>query len=134
MPSKPEQLMNLSSFSKTVQLPCSCSTRIRFFKSERTKELYTTRQAPIDNVAFLSETDGVSIAKTGFIGELVVLMAESLGVSNCWYGHYKLVELERLMPHLQDPKQLEEANRGYGYSKGSTKGIRAYLYFTARIL
>jgi hypothetical protein len=124
----------LSDFSKTVQLPFSCSTKIRFFKSELTKELYTTMQAPIDNVAFLSETDVVSIAKTGFIGELVVLMAESLGVSNCWYGHYKLAELERLMPHLQDPKQLEEANRGYGYSKGSTKGIRAYLYFTARIL
>ena len=81
--------------------------------------------SPIDNVAFLSETDIVSIAKTGFIGELVILMAESLGVSTCWYGHYRLEELERLMPHLKYSKRLEEANMGYGYSKRVTDGIRA---------
>jgi hypothetical protein len=82
-------------------------------------------KSPQDNVAFISETDVVSIAKTGFIGELVVLFAQSLGVSTCGYGHYKLAELERLMPHLQNPTQLKEAPNGFGYSKGVTDGVRA---------
>ncbi len=124
-PLKPEILTILSEFSKTVRPPFDCTTEICFFKAEPTKELYSTMQSPADNVAFLSETDPVSIAKTGFIGELLILLAESLGVSTCWYGHYKISELERLMPHLQNTNQLNEAPNGYGYSKGITEGIRA---------
>ncbi|MGE5188330.1 MAG: nitroreductase family protein, partial [Betaproteobacteria bacterium] len=124
-PLKPETMARLLEFSKTLRLPFDCATKIRFFKAEPTKELYRTFKAPIDNVAFLSETDIISIAKTGFVGELVILLAESLGVSTCWYGHYKLPELERLMPHLQNTSQIKEAPRGYGYSKGVTDGLRA---------
>jgi nitroreductase len=125
IPIEPEMLTKLSEFSKTVRVPFACDTEIRFFKAEPTKELYKTLQSPIDNVAFLSKTNAVSIAKTGFVGELLILLAESLGISTCWYGHYKLAELERLMPHLQNPNQLKEAPSGYGYSKGVTDGIRA---------
>jgi nitroreductase len=124
-PLKPDILGRLWKFAKAIDLPFACGTEIRFFKAEPTKKLYPLMQSPKDNVAFISETDVVSIAKTGFCGELVILMAESLGVSTCWYGHYRLAELERLMPHLQDPGQLEEANMGYGYSKGVTDGVRA---------
>ena len=122
---EPEILLKLSEFSKTIRAPFACDTKIRFFKAEPTKELYKTLQAPVDNVAFLSETDVVSIAKTGFVGEFVVLLAESHGVSTCWYGHYKLSELEKLSPHLQNSNQLKEAPNGYGYSKGVTEGVRA---------
>jgi len=124
-PLKPDIWAKLSEFSKTVRLPFACETEIRFFKAEPTKELYKNLQAPIDNVAFLSITDVVSIAQTGFVGELLILLAESLGLSTCWYGHYKLSELERLMPHLQNASQLKEAPHGYGYSKDVTEGIRA---------
>jgi len=122
---EPEILLKLSEFSKTIRAPFACDTKIRFFKAEPTKELYKTLRAPVDNVAFLSETDVVSIAKTGFVGEFVVLLAESHGVSTCWYGHYKLSELEKLSPHLQNSNQLKEAPNGYGYSKGVTEGVRA---------
>jgi hypothetical protein len=124
-PLKPETLTKLSDFSKTVKLPFACSTGIRFFKAEPTTTLYMSMKSPPDNVAFLSETDVVSIAKTGFVGELLILFAESLGVSTCWYGHYKLFELEKLMPHLQNASQLKEAPKGYGYSKDVTDGVRA---------
>jgi nitroreductase len=124
-PLKPETMARLLEFSETVRLPFDCATELRFFRAEPTKELYKTLQPPVDNVAFLSETDIVSIAKTGFIGELLILLAESLGVSTCWYGHYKLSELERLMPHLQNSGQIKEAPRGYGYSEGVTDGVRA---------
>jgi len=56
---------------------------------------------------------------------MVILMAESLGVSTCWYGHYKLSELERLMPHLKNATQSNEAPNGYAYSKDVTDDIRA---------
>ncbi len=115
----------LFEYAKTVKPPFDCATEIRFFKADPTKELYTMMKSPPDNVAFLSETDVVSIAKTGFMGELLILMAQSLGVSTCWYGHYKLAELERLMPHLQNPSQLEEPPNGFSYSKGVTEGVRA---------
>jgi len=68
-------------------------------------------------MAFMSETDILSISKIGFVGELVILFATSKGLSTCWFGHYRLSELERLMPHLQSPDQLNEANMGYGYGE-----------------
>jgi nitroreductase len=82
-------------------------------------------KSPPDNVAFMAETDIISISKVGFIGELLILFAVSKGFSTCWYGHYKLSELERLMPHLQTPEQIKESNMGYGYAKGVTTGRRA---------
>lgn len=124
-PLEPEILSRLSEFSETIRAPFACDTKICFFKAEPTKELYKTFEAPVDNVAFLSETDVISIAKTGFVGELVVLLAESLGVSTCWYGHYKLSELEKVMPHLQNNSQISKVPKGYGYSKSITSGIRA---------
>lgn len=125
VPIKRETLDLLSEFINNIKPPFNYKTEIRLFKSGPGKKLYPTMRSPIDNVAFLSETDIISVAKTGFIGELVILMAESLGISTCWYGHYRLEELEKRMPHLQNHEQLKEANEGYGYSKGITQGIRA---------
>ncbi|MPN24306.1 hypothetical protein SDC9_171702 [bioreactor metagenome] len=56
---------------------------------------------------------------------MLILYAQSKGLCTCWYGHYKLAELERLMPHLHSPNQLREATMGFGYSKGETDGMRA---------
>lgn len=111
-------------FARTVTVPFDHHVEIRFFHADPTKVLYPLMKSPPDNMAFLAETDCISISKVGFIGELAVLYAQSKGLSTCWYGHYKLSELERLMPHLQSPDQLKEANMGYGYSKGETTGTR----------
>jgi hypothetical protein len=112
-------------FAKTLSVPFDHDVEIRFFDAEPTKVLYTTMKSPPDNLAFLAETDLVSISKVGFVGELIILFAQSIGVSTCWFGHYKLTELQRLMPHLQSTNQLSESNMGYGYSKGVTTGRRA---------
>lgn len=108
-----------------MTLPFDHSVEIRFFKAEGNRILYPLMNAPQDNVAFLSETDLVSISKAGFVGEMLILLAQSKGLQTCWYGHYKLKELERLMSHLQSIQQLEEANMGDGYPKGVTVGRRA---------
>ena len=104
IPLKPETLATLSEYAKTVTPPFDCTTEIRFFKADPTKELYTMMKSPPDNVAFLSETDVVSIAKTGFMGELLILMAQSLGVSTCWYGHYKLVGTGKVNASPAEPQ------------------------------
>lgn len=118
-------MKSIMDFANSMPVPFEHDVEIKFFKADPTKTLYTVMKSPPDNVAFMAETDIVSISKVGFIGELLILFAQSKGLATCWYGHYKLVELERLMPHLQSPEQLKESNMGYGYSKGVTTGRRA---------
>lgn len=121
----PEVMAGIKNFAGAMPVPFAHQVEIRFFQAEPSKTLYATMKSPPDNMAFLAETDGVSISKAGFIGELLILYAQNQGLSTCWYGHYKLAELERLMPHLASPEQIKEANMGYGYAKGQTKGRRA---------
>lgn len=115
----------IKEYAKSLFVPFTHQVEIKFFKANLTKALYTVMKSPPDNMAFMVETDLISISKAGFIGELLILFAASKGLSTCWYGHYKLSELERLMPHLQTPEQIRESNMGYGYAKGVTTGRRA---------
>jgi len=112
-----EVMDELKAYANTLTVPFEHDVEIKFFKANPTKILYLTIKSPPDNMAFMSETDILSISKTGFVGELVILFATSKGLSTCWFGHYRLSELERLMPHLQSPDQLNEANMGYGYGE-----------------
>lgn len=114
----------VKSFSEAMPIPFDHNVEIRFFHADPTKTLYPLMKSPPDNIAFMAETDSISISKAGFVGELLILYAQSKSLYTCWYGHYKLIELERLMPHLQSPDQLKEANKGFGYSKGETAGVR----------
>lgn len=116
---------SIKDFAKSMPVPFDSNVEIKFFHANPTKTLYLLMTSPPDNIAFMAETDILSISKAGFIGELLILFAQSKGLSTCWYGHYKLSELERLMPHLQAPEQIKESNAGYGYSKGVTTGRRA---------
>ncbi|MFZ7102432.1 MAG: nitroreductase family protein [Peptococcaceae bacterium] len=115
----------IKDFAKSMPVPFSHNVEIKFFNADQTQTLYTLMTSPPDNIAFVAETDIVSISKVGFSGELLILFAQSKELSTCWYGHYKLAELERLMPHLQSTDQLKESNMGYGYAKGVTTGKRA---------
>jgi nitroreductase len=119
-----EVIQSIKNFAKSMSVPFDHNVEIKFFNADPTKTLYTVMKSPPNNVAFMAETDVVSISKVGFIGELLVLFAQSKNISTCWYGHYKLPELERLMPHLESEDQLKESNMGYGYSKGETTGRR----------
>lgn len=126
MASVEKDLMDtIKDYAKSLSVPFTHQVEIKFFKANPTKALYTVMKSPPDNMAFMVETDLISISKAGFVGELLILFATSKGLSTCWYGHYKLSELERLMPHLQRPEQIKESNMGYGYAKGVTTGRRA---------
>lgn len=118
-------LDSIKDFARSMPVPFDHKVEIRFFHADPTKTLYPLMKSPPDNIAFVAETNSISISKLGFVGEMLILYAQSRSLSTCWYGHYKLAELERMMPHLQSPDQLKEANMGFGYSKGETAGTRA---------
>lgn len=125
-PLNPEHYAALEQFIQTLTLPFDHDIQCRFFKADPTKKLYFSMASPPDNLAFIASTDVLSLSKVGFLGELIVLFANSLGISTCWYGHYHLEELERLMPHLPSPECLKTSNMGFGYSKGEdVEGRRA---------
>lgn len=122
-PVESETMEKLKAFTQQMELPFAHETEFRFFQSDGKPLANNLRNPPPDCVAFLSQTDLLTIAKTGFAGELFILYATGLGLSTCWYGHYKLNELERLMPHLGEHKH--DPMPSFGYGKGEVEGRRA---------
>lgn len=113
----------LQRFIGSFQVPFEHDVKIRMFKSNPDRKLYTVFSAPPDGAAFLACTDVCSISKAGFVGEMLVLYATGMGVATCWYGHYTLAELERIMPHLGEYAALSLPKWGYG--KDEVEGERA---------
>ncbi len=112
----------LKSFISDMEVPFEHTVKLALFKAAPTKKLYMVFESPADNVAFISETDDVSISKTGFVGELFVLYATHLGISTCWYGHYNSAEMAKLLPHSGG--QTPQTKIHWGYGKGIAEGRR----------
>lgn len=115
----------LEDFFGALSVPFSHDTKLQYFKAKPDKKLYNNGVNPVDNMALFSQTDLLSISKTGFIGELVMLYAVSLGLSTCWFGHYKLSELGRYIPDLASKERIKESTLGYGYGNHVDVGERA---------
>jgi len=118
-----ELMKKLKSFITNLEVPFKNDVKVRFFRSPPDKKLYTSFTAPSDGMAFVANTDIKSISAAGFVGEMIILYATSLGLSTCWYGHYSLGELERIMPHLGENNTSQ--NPKWGYGKGILEGERA---------
>ena len=118
-----ELMQKLKDYIQNLEVPFNHDVKVRFFNASPDKSLYTSFTAPPKGMAFVANTDIKSISTAGFVGEMVILYATSLGLSTCWYGHYSLKELERIMPHLGKNKTLD--NPKWGYGKGIVEGERA---------
>jgi nitroreductase len=117
-------MSRLQQFVAELHVPFDHDVAIRFFKADPSKRLYgTSITPPPDHAAFMAHTDMVSISKAGFVGELLILYATSLGLATCWYGHYSFDELQRLMPHLGRNAATRQPRWGYG--KGEVADERA---------
>ncbi len=117
-------MQKLRAFTDSIDIPFTKSVEMRYFKADHTRPLANNlRNPPPDNLAFIAETDLLSVASVGFIGEMVLLYATGLGLATCWFGHYLLPELERLMPHLPEAAKADMPKFGYG--KGEPEGRRA---------
>ena len=115
----------VSQYPANLFLPFSHNTTFAFFQAVPGKKLYNNGINPVDNLALLSQTDLLSISKTGFIGELLMLYAVSLGISTCWFGHYKLSQLGRYIPNIASKERIQESTLGYGYGNHVDVGERA---------
>lgn len=60
-------LAAIKNFASSLQVPFSHDVEVRFFNAEPTRALYPLMRSPPVNLAFLGETDLVSISKVGFI-------------------------------------------------------------------
>ncbi len=116
-------ISSLKNFIENMKLPFKHDVTISFFRSDSNKRLYTGFESPPDGMAFIADTDIPSISTAGFVGEMAILYATSLGLGTCWYGHYSLEELEKIIPHLKVNNTLSKPKWGYG--KGIVQGKRA---------
>lgn len=119
-----ETTEQIERFSEQLSLPFEHNVRLRIFQAKPGKKLYNNGINPVDNLAVLSETDLVAISKAGFVGELVMLYAVSLGLSTCWFGHYKLAEVGRYISGIANVERIKESTMGYGYGKHVDVGER----------
>ena len=117
----PEQIIN---FAEKLELPFEHNVRIVPFKAEPGRKLYNNGINPVDNLAVMAETDLLSVSKAGFVGELVMLYTVSLGLSACWFGHYKLSEVGRYIEGVATADRIRESTLGYGYGKQVDVGER----------
>jgi len=118
-----EAMSLLKSFIANMKVPFKHDVSISFFNADANKRLYTGFVSPPDGMAFIADTDITSISTAGFVGEMSILYATSLGLATCWYGHYLLEELEKIMPHLKVDNTLSKPK--WGYDKGIVQGKRA---------
>ena len=114
---------NLENFISDMKVPFKHDATISFFKADSNKRLYTGFESPPDGMAFIADTGISSISTAGFVGEMAILYATSLGLATCWYGHYSLEELEKIIPRLKVNNTLPKSKWGYG--KGIVQGKRA---------
>jgi len=119
-----ETMQHLKNFVTEMRVPFTHDVKIRFFKTIPDKKLFNNlKNAPPDAMAFIADTDILSVSKAGFVGEMAILYATSLGLATCWFGHYLLNELEQVMPHLGEYAVMPMPSFGYG--TGVVQGERA---------
>ena len=117
----PERILE---FFAGLELPFEHNVRIELFRAEPGRKLYNNGVNPVTNLAFFAQTDLLSVAKMGFVGELVMLYAVSLGLSTCWFGHYKLAAVGKYIDGIASAERIRESTMGYGYGKQIDVGER----------
>jgi nitroreductase len=117
---EPAAMNKLKSFTASLRVPFGHDVEIRYFKSREAYPLANNlRKAPEDAIAFIAPTDLLSLAKTGFVGELALLCANGLGLSTCWFGHYILDEVELQLPDID---RVPAPRPKYGFGKEQAHG------------
>jgi nitroreductase len=124
-PVETDVMNKLKYFSSNIYSPFEHSVKITYFKTRENKQLANSlKKPPEDAVAFIVDTSNIlNMTAAGFIGELVILYAQGLGISSCWYGHYILDEIEQLIADIDIVKGPRRPRIGYG--NGNVDGMHA---------
>ncbi|GMO28133.1 MAG: hypothetical protein Ta2B_08770 [Termitinemataceae bacterium] len=103
----PITMESLKYFLGKIEIPFSHCVEIIFFKTRKNNQLANNlKKPPEDGVAFVTQSNNLkNISAVGFIGELLILYAQGLGISSCWFGHYILDEIEHIIPNIDIIKE-----------------------------
>jgi nitroreductase len=98
---------SLKNFVEKIEVPFPHCIEIIFFKTRENNQLANNlKKPPEDGVAFVTQSNNIkNISALGFIGELLILYAQGLGISSCWFGHYILDEIEHIVPNIDIIKE-----------------------------
>ncbi len=119
-----ETIVKLENFVSNMKVPFKHNVKIRFFKADPNRRLYNNiKITPKDGMAFITTTNIASISTAGFVGEMAILYATHLKLATCWFGHYALEELERIIPDIKTSTISQ--NPKWGYGKDVVEGERA---------
>jgi nitroreductase len=106
---------SLKDFAGKINIPFQHVVETVFFKTRENQQLANNlKKPPEDGVAFITQSNNIkNISAVGFIGELLILYAQGLGISSCWFGHYILDEIEYIVSGIDIIKK-NRPQAGYG--------------------
>jgi nitroreductase len=125
LPVSPDIMEKIQAFSLKMLVPFSHLVKIEYFKTvENRRFANNLKRPPEDAVAFITDTSNIlNVTAVGFVGQILLLYAQGLGISNCWFGHYILDEIEQTVPDIDLVKAPNRPPEGYG--KGNIDGMHA---------
>ena len=88
-PLEKDHKKKLEAFLEVLQVPFDHSVNISMYEVPENCQVLKLNSKINDIAAVTAPTTILDEAKSGFLGELFILYATSIGVSNCWYGNYK---------------------------------------------
>ncbi|TFG29157.1 hypothetical protein EU528_10130 [Candidatus Thorarchaeota archaeon] len=94
------------SFLDKLTVPFPHDASISFHKISQDAHVVYFK-GPLQFIALESPKSVEDQAKLGFLGELIVLYAESLGVRTCWMGHYSKKQVSKIVYN----DRLQESER-----------------------
>jgi len=117
-------MASLQTFTRKIAIPFPHQVETVFFKTRENYQLANNlKKPPEDGVAFVTQSDRIkNISAVGFVGELLILYAQGLGISSCWFGHYILDEIEQIVPCIDG---IKENRPRLGYGNGRIEGNHA---------
>ena len=98
-------------FLKLLEVPFEHSVDISLHKVQEDSPLFFFKGMNNSKIfaAMISPDSIEEQAKLGFIGELLILYCESLGLSTCWFGHFKKKNTYKIVfgvPEKEAPKRI----------------------------
>ncbi|MBD3405224.1 MAG: hypothetical protein GF411_03695 [Candidatus Lokiarchaeota archaeon] len=97
----------MNRFIKSLDPPFDTDVELNYHEVPNDDKIVYFKGPP----QFISLSTSESIldkAKAGFLGELVILYAESLGVKTCWMGHFKKKEVYQIVHNSSEEESSKK--------------------------
>jgi nitroreductase len=87
-----EHAAKLQEFIRDMEIPFNHQCSLTYYVvPQDTNVVYF--QGPLQFISLSSTRSPIEQAKLGFLGELLILYSESIGIRTCWMGHFRTKEV-----------------------------------------